>query len=125
MNFIIRLIATMAGLWVAGAIIGNIVIGQGADTLGTIFIYATIALILTLVNSIVRPIAKVVAFPLYILTLGLFGVIVNTLTFMLASWVSSTMGVPFVVDGFLAAFLGAIIVSVVSTAVSGLLTKND
>jgi len=50
----------------------------------------------------------------YILTLGLIGLVVNALLLMLVGWLSDRLGLPFVVDGFWAAFWGAIVITVVS-----------
>ena len=71
-------------------------------------------LILGLVNSIVRPLLKLVTFPLIIATLGLGTLIVNTCMFVLAGWLGSYLGYGFSVDGFVAAFVGALAVSIVS-----------
>jgi putative membrane protein len=71
-------------------------------------------LILGLVNSIVRPLLKLVTFPLIIATLGLGTLIVNTCMFVLAGWLGSYLGYGFNVDGFVAAFVGALAVSIVS-----------
>ena len=56
---------------------------------------------------------KVVGCLFYVLTLGLIGLVVNALLFMLVGWIADGLGLPFTVAGFLPAFLGAIVVSVV------------
>ena len=71
-------------------------------------------LILGLVNSIVRPLLKLVTFHLIIATLGFGTLIVNTCMFVLAGWLGSYLGYGFSVDGFVAAFVGALAVSIVS-----------
>ena len=72
------------------------------------------AVILGLLNAIVRPILAIITFPLTILTLGLFLLVLNAAMFYLAA-----LFVPGVhVDGFLGAFLGAFITTVVSAVVS-------
>jgi len=55
----------------------------------------------------------VVGCPFYILTLGLVGLFVNALLFMLVGWIAGGIGLPFVVEGFGPAFWGAIVVAVV------------
>jgi len=57
---------------------------------------------------------KVVGCPFYILTLGLIGLVVNALLFMLVGALATGLGLPFSVGGFGAAFFGAIVVGVVS-----------
>ena len=78
-------------------------------------------LILGLVNLIVRPLLRLVTFPLIIATLGLGTLLINTCMFLLAGWIGIYLGYGFRVDGFVAAFLGALVVSVVSVPTSLLL----
>lgn len=88
--------------------------------------YAAMALILSVVNMIVRPILKFFAFPLTVITLGLFLLVINAATFWLASWIAvHYFEVGFYVDDFMSAFLGALIVSVVSSVLSWFLEDND
>jgi putative membrane protein len=85
---------------------------------------AAIALILGLLNALVRPILKLLSCPLIFLTLGLFVLVLNALMFWLAGWLGQTLGLNFTVQNFWAAFLGGLVVSVVS-AVLNLLVKDD
>ena len=78
-------------------------------------VFAVMALILGLVNAIIRPLLKVLSCPLIVLTLGLFVLIINAVSFMLASNIAvNWFNVGFYVDNFGSAILGSIIVSVVS-----------
>ncbi|MBN1937536.1 MAG: phage holin family protein [Anaerolineae bacterium] len=79
---------------------------------------AVIALILGLVNALVRPLIQLLTLPVLILTLGLFSLAINTCTFWLSSEIGQRLGVGFYVQGFGAAFLGALVVSVVSTVLN-------
>ncbi|HTO07399.1 MAG TPA: phage holin family protein [Myxococcota bacterium] len=106
-GFLIRLAVNALGLWVADLLLDGISI----DGTGSL-IFA--ALIFGLVNALVRPIFVVLTFPLTLLTLGLFLLVVNAA--MLALVAALVPG--FHVAGFGAALLGAIIVSVVSWAAS-------
>lgn len=88
--------------------------------------YAAMALILSIVNLIIRPILTFFSFPLTIITLGLFILVINAVTFWLASWIAvHYFQVGFHVDDFLTAFWGALIVSVVSGVLSWLLEEKD
>lgn len=71
-------------------------------------------LIFGLVNALVRPILTFLTCPLIALTLGLFTLVVNTLMFYLVGFVGSIFGVGYTVNSFWAAFVGALVVSVVS-----------
>lgn len=89
-------------------------------------VFAVMAVILGLVNSIVRPVLKVLSCPLIVLTLGLFVFVINALTL----WLSSSIAVKwfhvgFYVDGFVPAFLGSIIVSLVSVILNVLVKDEE
>ena len=79
------------------------------------------ALIFGLVNAFIRPLMKFMTCPLVILTLGLGALLVNTVMFLLAGWIGIRLGYGFRVDGFVAAFMGALVVSLVSVPISFLL----
>jgi putative membrane protein len=88
-------------------------------------VFAVMAIILGLVNSIVRPVLKVLSCPLIILTLGLFVFVINALTLWLSSYVAvHWFHVGFYVEGFVPAFLGSIIVSLVSVILN-LMVKEE
>jgi len=78
------------------------------------------ALILGLVNTIIRPILLILTLPINLVTLGLFTFVINALLF----WFVSTVVKGFVVNGFWPAFWGALILSLVSWFTSSLLRHN-
>lgn len=86
--------------------------------------YAVMAVILGLVNAVVRPLLKLLTCPLIILTLGLFVLVINAITLLLAAGLAQALGVGFVVDGFGAAFWGALIVSLVTVMLTDV-TKEE
>jgi len=87
-------------------------------------IFTVMAVILGLVNAVVRPILTLLACSLVILTLGLFVLVINALTLWLASSIAvNWFRVGFYVDGFWSAFLGALIVSIVSVILSALVRE--
>lgn len=78
-----------------------------------------VALVLGLVNAIIRPILSMLSCGLIVLTLGLFTLVINGLMLWLASYISvHGLGLGFHVDGFWSAVLGALIVTVFSFLVS-------
>ena len=121
MNLIIRFAAVMVSLFAAAYFLPGIrVRGNGW------VVYAVMALILSLVNLVVRPILRFFAFPLTILTLGVFLLVINAITFWLSSWIAENyFAVGFHVDDFLSAFWGALIVSLVSSVLSWLFEDKD
>lgn len=82
--------------------------------------FVWLALIFGLINAIIKPILMVASCPLLILSLGLGTLLINTLLFYLAGVIGNQFGVGFTVDGFWPAFLGALIVSVVSIVLSAI-----
>lgn len=109
----IRIVVIGVAVWVATLIVGGINVGgsTAAANIGTLVV---VALIFGVINAVLKPLIKVIGCAFYILTLGLVGLVVNALLFMLVGAISSRLGLPFQVDGFWSAFWGAIVVSVVS-----------
>lgn len=120
MNLILKLIAAAVGTAVAVWLVPGISI-TATDNSDIAFTLLVVAAIIGLVNAVVKPFAQVVGFCLIILTLGLFLLVINALMLMLVSWLAGNLGVGFEVDGFWSAVIGAVIISVVSALVGGIL----
>jgi putative membrane protein len=115
-KLIIRLLINALALYAAVAIVPGIV-PQNDNWLS----YVWLALIFGLINALVRPFIMMLTCPLIILTLGLGTLLVNTALFYLAGLIGTNWGVGFTVAGFIPAFLGALVTSIVSVALSFLL----
>jgi putative membrane protein len=102
-GFLLRLVITALGLWLASELVTGVSI-TGMWTL----IFA--ALLLGIVNAVIRPIALVLTFPFTLITLGLFILVVNAAMFALVAALLDG----FRLSGFWAALMGAIVVSVTS-----------
>lgn len=111
----------MAGIWLAAALISGISLPPSADTATALLTLLIVGGVFTLVNMLVRPLVKVVTFPIYILTLGLFALVVNALMFMLTGWLTTQIGYGMEVSSFGAAFLGGIVTAIVTALVGALL----
>ena len=110
-KFFVRWVINAIALYVAVVLMtGNGINPQSTNVLSIIWL----ALIFGLVNALLKPIVGFLTCPLIILTLGLGTLLINTLMFYLAGLIGTNFGVGFTVDGFIPAFLGALIVSVVS-----------
>ena len=72
-----------------------------------------------------KPIAKTIGCLAYAVTFGLISIVVNGLLFWLTSWVAGKLSVPFHIDGFVPALLGALIVGIVGWLVSLVLDRRD
>ncbi|SDR81125.1 phage holin family protein [Microterricola viridarii] len=128
-TFIIRLIVNAVALWLTTLIVAGVSVQPYEDTqLATVITYLIVALVFGLVNSIIGTAVRVVAFPLYILTLGLLSLVVNALLLMLAAWVTSLFGFGLVVENFWWGVLGALVLSIIG-GILGLimrpLTRKD
>jgi putative membrane protein len=119
MRFLLRLLATAAALWIATQIV------PGVEHTGQWTSLLLVALVFGVLNAVVRPILKVLTCPLILLTLGLFTFVINALMLWLTSAVSESLGLGFRVAGFWPAFLGALVVTVVSVLVSVILRDRD
>ena len=100
MPFVLRLVINAAALWVATRLVPGVTFtGGGVAFLG-------VALTFGVINAFIRPVAKILTFPLILLTLGLFALVVNGLMLWLTSSLSSSLGLGFHVTGLLARLLG-------------------
>jgi putative membrane protein len=118
MRLVIRWLIVAAALVVAAWLTPGI---QVAEPNGWVAVLV-MAAVLGLANAVVRPLLVLLSCPLVLLTLGLFLLVINALTFMLASWIATNVfGAGFYVADFWAALIGSIIVSIVSFVLSLLL----
>ena len=114
MRFIVKVIVVAFALWLTTFIVSGIrVVPYEDTTLATVLTYLLIALIFGLVNAIVGTFVRIVAFPLYVLTLGLISFIVNGLL-LLVAWISDLMGFGLQIDGFWWGVLGALVLGLIS-----------
>jgi putative membrane protein len=110
-KFVLRWAINAVALYAAVALLqGRGLAPQSTNWLSFIWL----ALIFGLVNALLRPLLTILTCPLIILTLGLGTLLINTLLFYLAGLIGTNFGVGFTVDGFWTAFLGALIVTVIS-----------
>lgn len=112
MHIIWRLLINAAALWAATRLV------PGISFDGDWRLLLVVALVFGVLNVAVRPILILLTLPLFILTLGLFTFVLNALMLWLTSAVSDALGLGFHVAGFGAAFLGALVVTVVSFMLS-------
>lgn len=110
-NFIITWLIAAVSL----AITANIVPGI-AVTNFTSALFAS--LIIGFVNATVRPILTLLTLPLTILSLGLFLLVVNAVSFSLAAWLSQIFNIGFQVSGFWAPLFGAVVLSIISSLIA-------
>jgi putative membrane protein len=119
MFLLLRLLINAGALWAAATLV------DGITFTGDTGRFLVVALIFGLLNALVRPILLLLSLPLLILTLGLFTFVLNALILMMLSGLSSSLGLGFNVAGFFPAFVGALIVTVVSFLLSIFVKPRD
>jgi putative membrane protein len=112
MDRIIQILVNAAALWVAVWLL------DGLDFTGELWKFLLVAVAFSLVNSYVRPILRIITFPITMLTLGLFLLVINALMLLLVGAISDQLALGFTVADFWAALLGAIIISIVGWILS-------
>jgi putative membrane protein len=112
MYFLLRLLINAAALWVAIQLV------DGITHRGSWWSLMFVALVFGVLNASVRPLLKLLSLPIIILTLGVFIFVINALMLLMTSWVSGLFNLGFYVDGFWDAFVGGLIVTVVSLLLS-------
>ena len=105
----------------AGAVYAAMWLVDGITAEGNWTVFLWMAVILGLVNALISPIIKILTCPLILLSLGAFTLVINGAMLLLASNLAQGLGVAFYVRDFGTAFVGAIVISVVSFALSMLL----
>ncbi|WP_420176647.1 phage holin family protein [Luteococcus sp. OSA5] len=121
---LIRLVANAIALALATALVPGILIEAGPLPQRVLTIIVVAALF-GLLNALVKPVLKFFSFPLVVLTLGLFLWVVNACMLMLTSWAAGLFDQPWQVTGWGAAFIGSLLISLVSGAVAGLLQDKE
>ena len=117
MRFLLRVAVSAAALAVATAVLPGIQLTAGS-TISKLLTLVAVALIFGVINAFLKPIIKTIGCLFYILTLGLVALVVSALLLWLASVVAGWLSLPYHITGFVPAFLGALIISVVTWLLS-------
>jgi putative membrane protein len=107
----VRFVINVAALWFSQLIIRGFDINSLPALLFGAIIFGT-------VNAFLKPIVSMLSCALTCATLGVFALIINTLMLALTAWIAGGFSLAFEVDGFWAAFLGALVISLTSTILS-------
>lgn len=115
-RFLVRLVINAIALWLTTLIVAGVRVEpyEPGDTLAIVLTYLLVALVFGVVNGVIGNFIRIVAFPLYLLTLGLIALVVNGLLLLLVGWISSLIGFGLVVDGFWWGVLGALVLGLIS-----------
>jgi putative membrane protein len=107
MNLIVRILLSALTLLIIAYYVPSIYVDS-------VYIAVIVAIILGILNAVVRPVLIVLTLPITLLTLGLFTFVINALLF----WFTASFIDGFVVEGFLAALIGSILMSATGTIFS-------
>ncbi|MBE6484839.1 MAG: phage holin family protein [Actinomycetaceae bacterium] len=121
MKLFVRALVNALGLWVCVQLLSGVSLSGSGSTLKIVIYYVIAGAILGIVNFLVRPFLVILSLPLYIMTLGLFFVVVNAAMLGLTSWLTGALSIGIVVNGFQAALLGGIIIGLVNVVVDAFL----
>jgi putative membrane protein len=117
MRFIIRVVVNAFALWVVTLIPALQVVVTAfppGETLQLVLTLLAVAVIFALVNTIIGTVVKIVAFPLYIITFGLIGFLINGFLLWLTAWITSGFGWGLTVGDFWWGVVAALIISVIN-----------
>jgi len=119
-RFLARVVVNAVALWLTTLIVsgGFHVIPYDDGAVASVLTYLLVALIFGVVNGVIGNFIRIVAFPLYILTLGLIALVVNSLLLLLVAWISDLIGFGLQVDGFWWGVLAAIVLGLISWLLS-------
>ena len=122
-SFAIKVVVNALAIWVATVVVSGVrVSGRGDSTAGTVLTFLVLGLLFGVVNAVVKPVVKVLAFPVYLLTLGLITFVVNALMLELTAWLSGHTSLTLHLDRFWpTAVLAALVVSFVSLVLHAIL----
>jgi len=121
-GFAVETIGTAIALWLTSLVYSDISFGRHPEALSVILV----AIVVGLANALVKPVLKILSFPLSLMTLGLSGLIVNAVVLLGVAYVAEKLKVTFIVGHFpptidtttvAAAVIGAVVLSVVSLGI--------
>lgn len=98
---------------------------RGASTTDRGVTLVVVGGIFGLLNSLVKPVVKLLSFPFIVLTLGLLLLVINALMLLLTSWVAGQLGLGFHVSGFWVAVLGSIVISIALMVLNAIVPDGD
>lgn len=127
MRTIIRILVSSFALWLTTLIVGGSgergvwIVPVSTDDYAPLLTLVLVALVFGLVNGTLGRVVRFVSIPLYIITLGLFGLIVNGIMFAVVAWLSELAGFGLRIETFWWGVLAAVVMSILSGIMNGLL----
>ncbi len=119
MDRVIQILVNAAALYAAVLVVTGLDFAFEPDD--ALLKFLLVAVIFGLVNAFIRPILRILTLPITIMTLGIFLLVINALMLILTDAISDELALGLVVNDFLAALLGAMVISIVGMALSMLI----
>jgi putative membrane protein len=125
MAFLLRVLINGIAIWLADLVLSGLdIVGFDDSPWAHFWVILGIALVFGLVNAIIKPIVAFLSIPLYVLTLGLFTLVVNALMLWLTAWITEFTDWGLRIEDFWAAVLGGLIIAVISFTLSVLIPES-
>ena len=118
MKLLLKVVINAVAIWLATLVLDGLEVVGGDETGQRVLVFLGVALVFGIVNAIVKPVVKLLSLPLYILTLGLFTLVVNAAMLLLVGWLSEQTDYGLRIDSFWTALVGGLIISVASFIMS-------
>ena len=119
MRFLIHLVVTAFAFWVATRVV------SGMSYVGTLPGLLGVALLFGVINALLGSILRLLALPVTVLTLGLFALVINAILLWVTGAAASSLGLGLHVDGFVPAFLGALVIGVTRAILNALVDRKE
>ena len=119
MRFLLHLLVTAVAFWVATRVV------TGISYSGAVAGLLLVALVFGVVNAVLGTVLRILALPVTFLTLGLFALVINAVLLWVTGAASRSLGLGLHVDGFIPAFLGALVISVTRALLNAVVDRRD
>ena len=114
-----RIVVNAVGLWIVDGLWGSLrLVIEPESIILKVVAYLVLGLLLAAVNTVVKPLVKLVYLPLYILTLGLFALVVNAAMLELVAWITSWTSFGLEIDSFGTAVGAALVLAIITALLS-------
>ncbi len=119
MRFLLHLLVTAVAFWVATRLV------NGLSYAGPLPGLLLVALLFGLVNALLGSILRLLALPVTFLTLGLFALVINAILLWVTGALAQSLGLGLHVDGFVPAFLGALVITMTRALLNAVVDRRD
>lgn len=119
MRFLLHLVVTAVAFWVATRLV------SGLTYVGPLPGLLAVALVFGVVNAVLGTVLRLLALPVTFLTLGLFALVINAILLWVTGAAARSLGLGLHVDGFVPAFLGALVISVTRALLNAVVDRRE